>query len=101
MCSTFTGFLFGLTRNDAPEVGMAGSDADAAAKVMSKENAAKIESLKAEIHVLEKRLSKERENYQEMIASYSSHKGMDKTNWSALPYFAVDDSMVLHDGNYD
>lgn len=105
LCSTFTGFIFALTRNDTPKVILStGNEDDAAtgramAGVMSRENEMKIDNLKSEINTLEKRLIREKENYQEMISSFSNQKTYDKSNLSALPYFAVDDSMILHDGN--
>ena len=98
MCSTFSGFIFGLIRNDmlTPSTHARSANERSTAK-FSQDAEARIDSLKAEIHTLEKRLTREQEIYQEMTST-SNYKASDRSNFSALSYFAIDDSMILHQG---
>lgn len=104
LCSTFSGFIFGLIRNDMLIPSTHASVGNEASKIqlLSQDAQAKIESLKAEIHTLEKRLQREQEIYQEMtsISNYKTSDHHNRSNFSALSYFAIDDSMILHQGEY-
>ena len=97
MCSTFTGLVFGLIKHGQAVTQMRQLNPNYL--IIGKENAAKIDALKEECEKLEKKLEIERQKYEKHI---SSNQGMSDfmkdNNLSALPFFAINDSFVLHNG---
>lgn len=69
-----------------------------------RDNNVKIEMLKAECEQLEAQLAIERQRYQEITANATQEKvkrgGISKgVGLSALPYFAINDTFILQEGN--
>ncbi|XP_017490998.1 PREDICTED: Bardet-Biedl syndrome 7 protein-like [Rhagoletis zephyria] len=69
--------------------------------IISKDNANRIETLKEECEKLEKKLDIERQKYEKHTSSQGVSEFMKDTNLSALPFFTINDSFVLHnDASY-
>ncbi len=92
--STFTGVIFGLTRNE-----MINQKINPNYLLISKDTALKIEALREECEQLEHKLAQERERYQQMTSQnpIGEINGLD-VGVSALPYFAINDSFILQEG---
>jgi len=94
--STFTGVIFGLTRNE-----MINQKLNPNYLLVSKDTAQKIETLREECEQLELKLAQEREKYQEMTSKnpIDESDGMD-VGVSALPYFTINDTFILQEGTF-
>lgn len=96
LCSTFTGLVFGLLKDG--EVLTQMRQLNPNYLIISKDNATKIESLKEECEKLEKKLDLERAKYEKHTSTQGVSEFMKDTNLSALPFFTINDSFVLHNG---
>ncbi|XP_075544098.1 BBSome complex member BBS7-like isoform X4 [Dermacentor variabilis] len=83
LVTTYSGWVFGLSAEHAEK------RLDPNYLLISPESAQKILKLKEEVEQLEQKVGREREVYQ--LRTYS-----DKGALSAVPFFALDDSFVLH-----
>ncbi|XP_065310019.1 BBSome complex member BBS7-like isoform X1 [Dermacentor albipictus] len=83
LVTTYSGWVFGLSGEHAEK------RLDPNYLLISPESAQKILKLKEEVEQLEQKVAREREVYQ--LRTYS-----DKGALSAVPFFALDDSFVLH-----
>ncbi|XP_049268144.1 Bardet-Biedl syndrome 7 protein homolog [Rhipicephalus sanguineus] len=83
LVTTYSGWIFGLSAEHSEK------RLDPNYLLISPESAQKIFKLKAEVEQLEQKVARERETYQ--LRTYS-----DKGSVSAVPFFALDDSFVLH-----
>ncbi|XP_077557908.1 BBSome complex member BBS7-like isoform X1 [Haemaphysalis longicornis] len=83
LVTTYSGWVFGLSAEHAEK------RLDPNYLLISPESAQKILKLKEEVEELEQKVAREREYYQ--LATYS-----EKGAVSAVPFFAVEDSFVLH-----
>ncbi|XP_015790248.1 Bardet-Biedl syndrome 7 protein homolog [Tetranychus urticae] len=92
LCCTFTGFIFGLTRNQVVNL-----TNDQVSLMMSRDAETRIETLKSEINDLEKKISREREYYQDLTSGFPAKGFRSSPGYSALPYFAINDSMILQE----
>ncbi|CAG2166581.1 unnamed protein product [Oppiella nova] len=91
--STFTGVIFGLTRNE-----MINQKLNPNYLLISKDTAMKIETLRDECERLEQKLTQERDRYQELTSKGASDDGdAPDVGVSALPYFAINDSFILQE----
>ncbi|XP_054159812.1 Bardet-Biedl syndrome 7 protein-like [Oppia nitens] len=90
--STFTGVIFGLTRNE-----MINQKLNPNYLLISKDMALKIETLRDECEKLEQKLAQERERYQEMTSKGTEDMDVMDVGVSALPYFAINDSFILQE----
>nr|XP_046908683.1 Bardet-Biedl syndrome 7 protein-like [Dermatophagoides farinae] len=109
LCSTFTGMVFGLLQHGQTKQL---KQLNPNYLMISKENADRIRSLQDECKRMEKQLENERKNYAKHTAMASSMasatNNVDQTqintndgNLSVLPFFAINDSFVLHnDASY-
>lgn len=95
LCSTFTGVVFGLTKNE-----MINQKVNPNYLLISKETALRIESLRIECEELERKLLDERERYQQMTTNSPTRlsQAEEDVGVSALPYFAINDSFILQEG---
>ncbi|XP_075738416.1 BBSome complex member BBS7 [Rhipicephalus microplus] len=84
LVTTYSGWIFGLSAEHSEK------RLDPDYLLISPESAQKILKLKEEVEQLEQKVARERETYQ--LRTYSSDKG----SISAVPFFALDDSFVLH-----
>ncbi|KAF7495980.1 Bardet-Biedl syndrome 7 protein [Sarcoptes scabiei] len=97
--STFTGVIFGLF----PQTNVSYSNQiNPNQSLISNENIDRIRSLQNECLSLEKQLNIERDNYVKSAVNPKSITLLpDESNFSVLPFFAINDSFVLHnDGSY-
>ena len=92
LCSTFTGVVFGLTKNESINQRL-----NPNYLMLNKDQAMKIDKLKAECEVLEAKLNDEKERYQQLTLMTSNISDKSDVGVSALPYFAVNDTFILHD----
>ncbi|XP_077518922.1 BBSome complex member BBS7-like [Amblyomma americanum] len=83
LVTTYSGWVFGLSAEHAEK------RLDPNYLLISPESAQKILKLKEEVEEMEQKVARERELYQ--LATYS-----EKGAVSTVPFFAVDDSFVLH-----
>ncbi|KAL1434870.1 hypothetical protein MTO96_001749 [Rhipicephalus appendiculatus] len=83
LVTTYSGWIFGLSSEHSEK------RLDPNYLLISPESAQKILKLKEEVEQLEQKVARERETYQ--LRTYS-----DKGSVSAVPFFALDDSFVLH-----
>ena len=95
LSSTFTGVVFGLTRNE-----MIDQKLNPNYLLISRDTALRIEALREECDKLEQKLAQERERYQELTSKGPSEEGETDVAVSALPYFAINDSFILQEGMY-
>ena len=98
LCSTYTGLVFGLVKHGEAYTQMRQLNPNYL--IISKENASKIETLKEECDKLEKKLEMERHKYEKHTSFQSSSDFLKDNNLSALPFFTINDSFVLHNGKY-
>ena len=91
--STFTGVIFGLTRNE-----MIDQKLNPNYLLISKDTAMRIEALRDECDKLEQKLGEERERYQELTSKGTNVELEGDVGVSALPYFAINDSFILQQG---
>ena len=85
LCSTFTGLVFGLIKDGQVLTQMRQLNPNYL--IISKENAAKMEALKVE-----------RQKYEKHTSAQGASEFMKDSNLSALPFFTINDSFVLHNG---
>ena len=93
LSSTFTGVIFGLTRNE-----MIDQKLNPNYLLISRDTALKIEALRDECEKLEHKLTYERERYQELTSRVPVEENEQDSGVSALPYFAINDSFILQEG---
>lgn len=108
LCATFTGMVFGLLQyGHAKQMRQLNPNF----LVISKENADRIRLLQEECQRLEKQLDMEQKNYSKhtsKLAAVSSNNSQfitknesgNEENLSVLPFFAINDSFVLHNGKF-
>ncbi|XP_015791083.1 Bardet-Biedl syndrome 7 protein-like [Tetranychus urticae] len=93
LCCTFTGLIFGLNRDQ-----MNSSNYEQPQIVSNRDMEHKINSLKTEIDQLEKKLNRKREFYQNLTSGLILNKKQKNSpSYSTLPYFTINDSLILHD----
>jgi len=97
LCSTFTGIIFGLTRSEPLQSLASTNNTISLSKANQRESENLIEALKLECDILEKQIVCERERYQELTCEYKVNKKAEH-GMSVLPYFAINDSIILHQG---
>ena len=105
LCTTFTGMVFGLLQHGQTKQM---KQFNPNYLMISKENADRIRSLQDECKRMEKQLENERKNYAKNTAMASSAIAntindeptinANDGNLSVLPFFAINDSFVLHNG---
>ena len=95
LCCTFTGVLFGLVQHGHAFSQMRQLNPNFL--IISKDNAAKIEELNEECKKLIKKLELEKQKYEIQTTSRNLAESND-SNLSILPFFAINDSFVLHNG---
>lgn len=93
-CSTFTGIIFGLTQQGHPHMRQLNPNY----LIISKENAAKIEELKAECEKLATKLDSQQKKYELQSVPDLATSLEIEPNLSILPFFAINDTFVLHNG---
>ena len=93
LCSTFTGVVFGLTRNE-----MIDQKVNPNYLLISRDTALRIETLRTECDKLETKLIQDRDRYQELTSKGSSGDIEENVGVSVLPYFAINDSFILQEG---
>lgn len=112
LCATFTGMVFGLLQyGHAKQMRQLNPNF----LLISKENADRIRLLQEECQRLEKQLDMEQKNYSKhtsklpaVSSSISSNASQlmtqsdlgNEENLSVLPFFAINDSFILHNGKF-
>lgn len=89
LCSTFTGIVFGLTRSESFQ--------SVSSNFFSKDSENIISTLKNECEQLEKQIFYEKDKYQSLTSKLKLKKKFDQS-WSVLPYFEINDSIILQQG---
>lgn len=100
LCSTFTGLVFGLCyRAQAAQ-----RQVNPNYLMVSQENAAKIDELRAECDALEARLVVQKGQYERQTSGNGMTNGgnemIGSEELSALPFFEMNDSFTLHNGEH-